>query len=72
MYYSFISWDGVFQLLVEELWGLVLLDEVVFYILGCISNEVVFMYQLFVCIFGINNLFDCLNMCYEFSGVGLS
>lgn len=48
-----------------------MLDWVIFYIFGWISNEVVFFYQFFVWEYGINNFLDCFNMCYELSGQGL-
>ncbi|MFT5906572.1 MAG: molybdopterin-dependent oxidoreductase alpha subunit, partial [Cryomorphaceae bacterium] len=38
---------------------------------GRASNEAAFMYQLFVRLYGTNNLPDCSNMCHESSGAGL-
>jgi anaerobic selenocysteine-containing dehydrogenase len=43
----------------------------VFYTSGRTSNEAAFLYQLFVRMFGTNNLPDCSNMCHESSGEGL-
>ncbi len=47
-------------------------DEAIFYTSGRTSNEAAFLYQLFVRMFGTNNLPDCSNMCHESSGVALS
>ncbi|MBA3968698.1 MAG: FdhF/YdeP family oxidoreductase, partial [Gemmatimonadetes bacterium] len=38
---------------------------------GRTSNEAAFLLQLFVRMFGTNNLPDCSNLCHESSGVGL-
>ncbi|MCG8370547.1 MAG: insulinase family protein, partial [Proteobacteria bacterium] len=46
-------------------------DEAVFYTSGRTSNEAAFLYQLFVRLYGTNNLPDCSNMCHESSGMGL-
>jgi molybdopterin-dependent oxidoreductase alpha subunit len=43
----------------------------VFYTSGRTSNEAAFLYQLFVRLFGTNNLPDCSDMCHESSGVAL-
>jgi anaerobic selenocysteine-containing dehydrogenase len=43
----------------------------VFYTSGRTSNEAAFAYQLFVRIFGTNNLPDCSNICHESSGLAL-
>src|SRR5690606_14729524 len=46
-------------------------DEALFYTSGRTSNEAAFLYQLFVRVFGTNNLPDCSNMCHEASGVAM-
>ena len=46
-------------------------DEAIFYTSGRTSNEAAFLYQLFVRLFGTNNLPDCSNMCHESSGSAL-
>jgi molybdopterin-dependent oxidoreductase alpha subunit len=66
-----IAWDDAFKLLARELKALDSPDEAVFYTSGRTSNEAAFLYQLFVRMFGTNNLPDCSNMCHESSGVGL-
>jgi len=70
-HYEPVSWDDAFGVLAEELRGLDSPDEAVFYTSGRTSNEAAFLYQLFVRMFGTNNLPDCSNMCHESSGVGL-
>ena len=71
-HYEEISWEDAFQLIGDELNGLVSPDEGIFYTSGRTSNEAAFLYQLFVRQFGTNNLPDCSNMCHESSGVALS
>jgi molybdopterin-dependent oxidoreductase alpha subunit len=44
----------------------------VFYTSGRTSNEAAFLYQLFVRMYGTNNMPDCSNMCHESSGVALT
>ena len=66
-----ISWDDAFKLLARELNALDSPDQAIFYTSGRTSNEAAFLYQLFVRMFGTNNLPDCSNMCHESSGVGL-
>lgn len=46
--YLFVVWDDVFVQIGVVLWVLESFDQVEFYILGWVSNEVVFLYQLFV------------------------
>jgi molybdopterin-dependent oxidoreductase alpha subunit len=70
--YEAISWDDAFALIATELNALASPDEAVFYTSGRASNEVAFMYGLFVRQFGTNNLPDCSNMCHESSGLGLT
>lgn len=71
-HYEPISWQGAFNLIAEELNSLTSPDEAVFYTSGRTSNEAAFAYQLFVRLFGTNNLPDCSNMCHESSGVALT
>ena len=70
-HYRPISWDDAFGLIARELKALDSPDEAIFYTSGRTSNEAAFLYQLFVRMFGTNNLPDCSNMCHESSGVGL-
>lgn len=71
-YYHPISWDEAFKMIANELNQLSSPNEAIFYTSGRTSNEAAFLYQLFVRLFGTNNLPDCSNMCHESSGVGLS
>jgi molybdopterin-dependent oxidoreductase alpha subunit len=70
--YETITWDDAFALIAAELNSLTDPDEAVFYTSGRTSNEAAFLYQLFVRLFGTNNLPDCSNMCHESSGSALS
>jgi len=70
--YEAISWNDAFNLIADELNALASPDEAVFYTSGRTSNEAAFLYQLFVRMFGTNNLPDCSNMCHESSGKALS
>lgn len=70
-HYEPISWDNAFKLIAEELNSLENPDEAAFYTSGRASNEAAFLYQLFVRLYGTNNLPDCSNMCHESSGSGL-
>jgi molybdopterin-dependent oxidoreductase alpha subunit len=70
-HYEPISWDDVFSLMAKELNSLFTPDEAIFYTSGRTSNEAAFLYQLFVRLFGTNNLPDCSNMCHESSGSAL-
>ena len=72
MHYSAISWDEAFQLIANELNALDSPDEAIFYTSGRTSNEAAFLYQLFVRLFGTNNLPDCSNMCHESTSVALA
>ncbi|MGC6419221.1 MAG: FdhF/YdeP family oxidoreductase [Bradymonadia bacterium] len=67
-----ISWDDAFTLVADHLNALENPNQAVFYTSGRTSNEAAFLYQLFVRMFGTNNLPDCSNMCHESSGRGLS
>ena len=69
-HYSPISWDEAFQYIGSKLKS-IHPDEAIFYTSGRASNEAAFLYQLFVRLYGTNNLPDCSNMCHESSGVAL-
>lgn len=71
-HYSPISWDEANTIIGKELKALNNPNEAAFYTSGRTSNEAAFLYQLFVRMFGTNNLPDCSNMCHESSGVALS
>lgn len=71
-HYSPISWDEANKLIGNELNALDNPNEAAFYTSGRTSNEAAFLYQLFVRMFGTNNLPDCSNMCHESSGVALT
>ena len=70
-HYRPISWDEAFALIADELNALDSPDEAIFYTSGRTSNEAAFLYQLFVRIYGTNNLPDCSNMCHESSGCAM-
>ncbi|HYV90195.1 MAG TPA: FdhF/YdeP family oxidoreductase [Chitinophagales bacterium] len=71
-HYEAIAWNDAFNLIAEELNSLSSPDEAIFYTSGRTSNEAAFLYQLFVRMFGTNNLPDCSNMCHESSGAALN
>lgn len=71
-HYTPISWEEANTIIATELNGLKNPNEAVFYTSGRTSNEAAFLYQLFVRMFGTNNLPDCSNMCHESSGAALS
>jgi molybdopterin-dependent oxidoreductase alpha subunit len=71
-HYKPIEWSDAFRLLAEELNSLDSPDEAVFYTSGRTSNEAAFLYQLFVRMFGTNNLPDCSNMCHESTSAALT
>jgi len=71
-HYEPIAWDDAFALIADELNRLDSPDEAAFYTSGRTSNETAFLYQLFVRMFGTNNLPDCSNMCHESSSVALA
>jgi molybdopterin-dependent oxidoreductase alpha subunit len=71
-HYEPISWDDAFLLIARELHALCSPDEALFYTSGRTSNEAAFVYQLFVRMFGTNNLPDCSNLCHESSGTALT
>jgi molybdopterin-dependent oxidoreductase alpha subunit len=69
--YEPIAWDDAFALVGDHLRGLGSPDRAVFYTSGRTSNEAAFLYQLFVRMYGTNNLPDCSNLCHESSGAAL-
>jgi molybdopterin-dependent oxidoreductase alpha subunit len=66
--YQPVSWEHACQRIANVLNALDSPDEAIFYTSGRTSNEAAFLYQLFVRLFGTNNLPDCSNMCHESSG----
>ena len=70
-HYEPIGWDDAFRLIADQLNALNSPDEAIFYTSGRTSNEAAFLYQLFVRMFGTNNLPDCSNMCHESTSVAL-
>lgn len=71
-HYTPISWDETNAIIGKELKALASPHEAAFYTSGRTSNEAAFLYQLFVRMYGTNNLPDCSNMCHESSGVALN
>ncbi len=71
-HYEEISWDEANQIIGGNLKSLNSPNDAAFYTSGRTSNEAAFLYQLFVRMFGTNNLPDCSNMCHESSGVALN
>jgi molybdopterin-dependent oxidoreductase alpha subunit len=71
-HYSQISWDEANSIIGGQLKNLPSPHNAAFYTSGRTSNEAAFLYQLFVRMYGTNNLPDCSNMCHESSGVALS
>ena len=71
-HYRPTSWDAAYDLIAQELTALDTPDQAVFYTSGRTSNEAAFLYQLFVRLYGTNNLPDCSNLCHESSGRALS
>lgn len=69
--YKPVSWDEAFELVGRTLRELDSPDEAIFYTSGRTSNEAAFLYQLFVRLYGTNNMPDCSNMCHESSGSAL-
>ncbi|WP_193164283.1 FdhF/YdeP family oxidoreductase [Microbulbifer hainanensis] len=70
-YYRPISWDDAFATVARHLNALESPNEAAFYTSGRASNEAAFLYQLFVRIYGTNNLPDDSNMCHEASGTAM-
>ncbi len=71
-HYEKISWEESFKLIGSQLNSLPSPDEAIFYTSGRTSNEAAFLYQLFIRMYGTNNMPDCSNMCHESSGSALS
>lgn len=71
-HYEPISWQDAFSSIGSKLKELSSPNEAIFYTSGRTSNEAAFLYQLFVRMYGTNNLPDCSNMCHESSGAALS
>lgn len=71
-HYEKISWEESFKLIGNQLNNLSSPDEAIFYTSGRTSNEAAFLYQLFIRMYGTNNMPDCSNMCHESSGSALS
>ncbi|GAB4050149.1 FdhF/YdeP family oxidoreductase [Spirosoma litoris] len=71
-HYEPISWDEAIRLIASQLNALDSPNEAIFYTSGRTSNEAAFLYQLFVRMFGTNNMPDCSNMCHESTSVALA
>ena len=71
-HYRPIGWNEAFALVGRHLRALPSPNEAVFYTSGRTSNEAAFLYQLFVRMYGTNNLPDCSNLCHESSGVAMT
>ena len=70
-HYQEVSWEESFKLIGNQLNSLPSPDEAIFYTSGRTSNEAAFLYQLFIRMYGTNNMPDCSNMCHESSGSAL-
>ncbi|MCB9642239.1 MAG: FdhF/YdeP family oxidoreductase [Myxococcales bacterium] len=70
-HYTSLTWEEAFERIAKHLQDLEDPNEAIFYTSGRTSNEAAFLYQLFVRLYGTNNLPDCSNMCHESSGTGL-
>ncbi len=70
-HYEPIAWKDAFAMIGEHLNALEDPNQAIFYTSGRTSNEAAFLYQLFVRMYGTNNLPDCSNMCHESSGVAM-
>lgn len=71
-HYQPLSWEEANTIIGDKLRELSNPNEAAFYTSGRTSNEAAFLYQLFVRMYGTNNLPDCSNMCHESSGVALN
>ncbi|GAB3978527.1 FdhF/YdeP family oxidoreductase [Spirosoma terrae] len=71
-HYVPVGWSEAFQLIADQLNALDSPNEAIFYTSGRTSNEAAFLYQLFVRMFGTNNMPDCSNMCHESTSVALA
>ncbi len=70
-HYQPISYEAAFARIADTLCTLDSPDQAAFYTSGRTSNEAAFLYQLFVRLFGTNNLPDCSDLCHESSGVAM-
>jgi molybdopterin-dependent oxidoreductase alpha subunit len=70
-HYRPITWEEAFTKMASHLNALEDSNEAIFYTSGRTSNEAAFLYQLFVRLYGTNNLPDSSNMCHESSSVAL-
>ncbi len=71
-HYEKISYQEAFALIGTKLKNLPTPNDAIFYTSGRTSNEAAFLYQLFVRMYGTNNMPDCSNMCHESSGAALT
>jgi molybdopterin-dependent oxidoreductase alpha subunit len=71
-HYVPIEWTDAFQLMADQLNALDSPNEAIFYTSGRTSNEAAYLYQLFVKMYGTNNMPDCSNMCHESTTVALT
>jgi molybdopterin-dependent oxidoreductase alpha subunit len=71
-HYEKISYQEAFALIGDKLKNLPTPNDAIFYTSGRTSNEAAFLYQLFVRMYGTNNMPDCSNMCHESSGSALT
>ncbi len=70
--YEPVAWEDAFREIGEELNKLPDPNLAEFYTSGRTSNEAAFLYQMFIRLYGTNNMPDCSNMCHEASGVALT
>ena len=70
-HYEPITWQKAFEHIAAALRQLASPNEALFYASGRTSNEAAFLYQLFVRVFGTNNLPDCSHMCHESTSTAL-
>jgi len=71
-HYEETTWGEANKIIGKNLNALSSPNDAAFYTSGRTSNEAAFLYQLFVRMYGTNNLPDCSNMCHESSGIALS
>jgi len=71
-HYTPITWFSACELIARHLNGLDSPDQAAFYTSGRTSNEAAFLWQLFVRVYGTNNMPDCSNLCHESSGTALT
>ncbi len=71
-HYREVSWERAYEIAGTALRALDSPDRAIFYTSGRTSNEAAFAYQLFVRVFGTNNLPDCSNMCHESTSMALA